>query len=305
MSEIIYDENQYINNLKLIKENGADKSDRTNTGTLSVFRPPTMRFKIDNGKNMPLLTTKFTNFNAILKELLWIISGSTNINDLDSKIWNQWAITEKDISINNNTWNDFEIIQHGLVSGSIGKMYGYVLRNDEIGGDPLQELIDNLKNNPSSRRHVLTTWHNEYLPNESISPQENVLNGKGALANCHGTVLQFYVNNGKLSLSHYQRSGDMPLGIPFNIMSYATFLLMIAKLTGLEADELIFDIGDAHIYNDQVNGVETQLSREILNGFPSLEINMENISNIDDFKFDDFELKNYNHQPSIKFPIAI
>lgn len=289
-------ENQYLDTLRYIKDNGNFKGDRTGTGIISVFRPPTIRFKLNGGLNYPLLTTKFTNFNAIRDELLWIISGTTNTKSLGSKIWNEWAIKE-------TQYTESGRLVH---KGDIGKMYGYVLRNDFYGNDPLHELIENIKTYPNSRRHVITTWKPEFLPNESLSPQQNVLIDRGSLANCHGTVIQFYINDGKISLEHYQRSADFALGVPFNIASYALLLLMVAELTGLEADELICDYGDAHIYSNHTDGIDEQLNRKIKNDFPSLEIlNKGSYKTIDDFTKDSFKLVGYEPQERIKFPISI
>ncbi len=279
---ILTDEIQYLDGLRTVLKYGKQKGDRTGTGTISLFRPPTMRFSIKNGLNFPLFTTKFVNFDAILRELLWFISGSTNINDLESKIWNEWA-TE---------------------SGDIGPMYGEMFRKDPNGGDPLQDTIDNIIKYKDSRRHVLTLWRHENLPDESLTPQENVENGKMALACCHGSVIQFYVNDDKLSLSTYQRSCDMGLGGAFNVASYSLLLMMVAKLTGLEADEVIYDFGDAHVYNNHIEQVNEWLSRPILNKLPKVEI-VGNHTTIDDFNFEDFKLIDYTSQPAIKMPIAI
>lgn len=279
---ILSDEIQFLDGLRTVLKYGTQKGDRTGTGTISLFRPPTMRFSVKNGLNFPLFTSKFVNFNAILRELLWFISGSTNINDLESKIWDQWA-TE---------------------SGDIGPMYGEMFRKDPNGGDPLQDTIDNIIKYKDSRRHVLTLWRHENLPDESLTPQENVENGKMALACCHGSVIQFYVNDGKLSLATYQRSVDLGLGAAFNIASYSILLMMVAKLTGLEADEVIYDFGDAHIYNNHLEAIDEWLSRPILSELPKLIIEGEQLS-IDDFKFEHFKLTDYVPQAAIPMPIAI
>lgn len=291
---IFSDELQYLDGLRSVLKYGTQKGDRTGTGTISLFRPQTMRFSLNNGLNFPLFTTKFVNFNAVLRELLWFISGSTNINDLESKIWDQWALTE-----------DF-VREDGTVikAGEIGPMYGYILRNDGHGGDPLQETIENIKKFPNSRRHVITLWRNEFVPDESISPQDNVKNDKGCLSTCHGTTIQFYVDGDKLSLSTYQRSCDLGLGGAFNVASYSILLMMVAKLTGLKADQVIYDFGDAHIYNNHLTQVDEWLSRSISSDLPSLEIIGEQ-KTIDDFKFEHFKLLDYKHQEAIKMPIAV
>ena len=292
-------ENLYKDFLKEILEQGVQKEDRTNTGTVSKFRPKTMYFDLNDGETFPLFTCKKISFSNILKELLWFISGSTNINDLDSKIWNEWA-DEK---------------------GDIGKMYGYQLRrienlemsfskNDNKISfenkkyDPLKDTIENIKNNPNSRRHVISLWNHLDLPNEKLSPQENVKNGKSALANCHGTVIQFYVENGKISLAHYQRSLDAFLGGFYNIASYSLLLLMVARITNLKAHQLIFDAGDAHIYNNHIPQVKEYLQRDILSDLPSVKI-INQRDNIDEFLFEDFELVNYKPQETITAKIAI
>lgn len=288
----------YHNILESIYKNGNDTQNRTGVNSRSIFSPPNMVFDLEDGQNFPLLTKKKVNFDAVLKELLWFISGSTNINDLDSKIWDQWATED----------------------GNIGKMYGYQLRRKEKiefslhdsdnkilfanrVKDQLQDVIDNIKNNPSSRRHVITLWDCFDLPDESKSPQQNVLDRKMALACCHGTVIQFYVNGCELSMFHYQRSADFPLGVPFNIASYALLLIMVARVTGLRAHRMTFGVGDAHIYHNQFNAVEEYLNREILEFFPEVEVPVK--SNINDYKFEDFTLKNYNPQGFIKTEVNV
>lgn len=294
MSEI-----QYHNLLQEILDNGINKDDRTGTGVTSLFCPTPLKFKIDGGNNFPLLTKKQVNFDAIIDELLWFLQGSTNKNLLKTKIWDQWADED----------------------GNLGPIYGKQMTNKEKivvkfkNNDnsiefvnkifnPLQDVIDGIKNNPNSRRHVLTTWDHSVLPDESLSPQENVKIGNQALACCHGTVIQFYVNGDKLSLSHYQRSADVPIGVPFNIASYATLLMIVASLTNLIADELICSFGDAHIYDNQQDAVKTYLDREILNPFPKLEINKD-VTTLKDYVISDFKLLDYVNQGFIKTPIAI
>lgn len=283
---MLTDEKQYLDCLNYVLENGQSKGDRTGTGTISTFRPPTMRFKLNDGETFPLLTTKKVRYKTILKELLWFLSGSTNINDLDSKIWDEWAADD----------------------GSIGPMYGELFRDlyISIGGvkDPIGDLINDIKDDPNSRRLVMTTWRPDDLPLSHLSPQENVRIGNMALAPCHGTVIQFYVNAGKLSMSTYQRSADMMLGLPFNIASYATLLLMVASLTGLYADELIYDLGDAHIYKDHIDGAKEQLNRGIRDTLPSLEID-KNIDDIGNFTLDSVKLVNYTHQQEIKLKVSV
>lgn len=277
---VSHNETEYLRLVNQVRCYGEKKDDRTGTGTISLFRPNTMRFKLNDGRTFPLLTTKYVNFKAIVKELLWFISGSTNVNDLDSKIWNEWA--------DNN--------------GDLGPLYGKLFRNLEFY-DPLKEIINQIKCNPNSRRLVLSTWRHELLPINGNTPDENVKLGKQTLAPCHGTTIQFYVRDNKLSLATYQRSMDVFLGAPFNIASYSLLLMMVARLTGYEADELIYDAGDAHIYNDHIEQIDTQLSREVYD-CPSVKINGD-FSTIDDFSFDNFELLNYNHHKSLKGRVSI
>ena len=272
---------QYHDLVKHVLAHGNEKGDRTGTGTKSVFGYQ-MRFDLSEG--FPMVTTKKLHLKSIIYELLWFINGDTNIKYLQEngvRIWNEWADE----------------------NGNLGPVYGHQWRNwnsDEI--DQLQDVIHTLKNNPNSRRMLVSAWNPSVLPDTSISFSENVANGKAALPPCHA-FFQFYVADGKLSCQLYQRSADIFLGVPFNIASYALFTMMIAQVCGYEAGEFIHTFGDAHIYNNHKAQLDLQLSRD-LRPLPTMKINPE-VKNIFDFTFEDFELINYNPHPHIKGAVAV
>lgn len=272
---------QYHDLVKHVLENGNEKGDRTGTGTKSVFGYQ-MRFDLSEG--FPMVTTKKLHLKSIVHELLWFIKGDTNIKYLQEngvRIWNEWADE----------------------NGDLGPVYGHQWRNwnsDEI--DQLKEVIETLKKNPNSRRMLVSAWNPSVLPNTSKSFSENVANGKAALPPCHA-FFQFYIADDKLSCQLYQRSADIFLGVPFNIASYALFTMMIAQVCGYKAGEFIHTFGDAHIYNNHVEQLELQLSRDI-RPLPIMKIN-PTIKNIEDFTFEDFELINYNPHPHIKGIVAV
>ena len=272
---------QYLDLVKKVLENGNQKGDRTGTGTKSIFGH---QLRFDLSKGFPMITTKKLHLKSIIHELLWFINGDTNISYLNEngvKIWNEWA--NKD--------------------GDLGPVYGYQWRNwngDEI--DQIKDLISTLKINPNSRRMLVSAWNPSVLPDTSKSFEENVASGKAALPPCHA-FFQFYVNNGKLSCQLYQRSADVFLGVPFNIASYALFTMMIAQVCGYQAGDFIHTFGDAHIYNNHIDQVKLQLSRDT-RPLPKMEINPE-IKSIFDFKFEDFKLVNYDPHPHIKGAVAI
>ena len=272
---------QYLDLVKEVLENGNQKGDRTGTGTKSIFGH---QLRFDLSKGFPMITTKQLHLKSIIHELLWFINGDTNISYLNEngvKIWNEWA--------NND--------------GDLGPVYGYQWRNwngDEI--DQIKELISTLKSNPNSRRMLVSAWNPSVLPDTSKSFEENVANGKAALPPCHA-FFQFYVNNGKLSCQLYQRSADVFLGVPFNIASYALFTMMIAQVCGYQAGDFVHTFGDAHIYNNHIEQVKLQLSRDT-RPLPKMEINPE-IKSIFDFKFEDFKLVDYDPHPHIKGAVAI
>ena len=272
---------QYHDLVQHVLKNGNEKGDRTGTGTKSVFGYQ-MRFNLSEG--FPMVTTKKLHLKSIIYELLWFLKGDTNINYLTEngvKIWNSWA--DK--------------------NGDLGPVYGHQWRNwnsDEV--DQITEVIHTLKNNPNSRRMLVSAWNPSVLPDTSKSFDENVANGKAALPPCHA-FFQFYVADGKLSCQLYQRSADIFLGVPFNIASYALFTEMMAQVCGYQAGEFIHTFGDAHIYNNHIEQLELQLSREC-RPLPKMKLNPE-ITNIFDFNFEDFTLEDYNPHPHIKDTVAV
>jgi thymidylate synthase len=281
---------QYHNLVKHVLEHGNEKGDRTGTGTKSVFGYQ-MRFDLAEG--FPMVTTKKLHLKSIIHELLWFLKGDTNIEYLQEngvKIWDDWADE----------------------NGDLGPVYGYQWRNwngEEI--DQITELIDTLKNNPNSRRMLVSAWNPSVLPDTSKSFAENVANNKAALPPCHA-FFQFYVSSpdlskgeekGKLSCQLYQRSADIFLGVPFNIASYALFTMMVAQVCDLEVGDFVHTFGDAHIYNNHLEQLELQLSRECRT-LPKMILNPE-VKNIFDFTFDDFTLEGYDPHPHIKGAVAV
>ena len=272
---------QYLDLVKHVLEKGELKADRTGTGTKSVFGYQ-MRFDLSEG--FPMVTTKKLHLKSIIHELLWFLKGDTNIKYLKDNgvnIWNAWADP----------------------NGNLGPVYGFQWRNwNNDGIDQISNLINDLKNNPSSRRHLISAWNPSVLPDTSKSFETNVANGKAALPPCHA-FFQFHVINGKLSCQLYQRSADIFLGVPFNIASYSLLTLMIAQVCNLEAGDFIHTFGDAHIYSNHFEQMQLQLDRETRN-LPTIKINSE-VSSIFDFKFEDFILENYNPHPHIKGKVAV
>ena len=272
---------QYLDLIQHVIDNGTVKEDRTGTGTKSVFGYQ-MRFDLNDG--FPMVTTKKLHLKSIIYELLWFLKGDTNIKYLQEKgvkIWDSWA--------NEN--------------GDLGPIYGYQWRNwNGDGIDQISEVIDTIKNNPDSRRMLVSAWNPSVMPDTSVSFSKNIANHKAALPPCHA-FFQFYVTNGKLSCQLYQRSADIFLGVPFNIASYALLTMMIAHVTGLEYGDFIHTFGDAHIYSNHKKQIELQLSREPKR-LPTMKIN-PNIKNIFDFNFKDFNLVNYFPHPHIKGAVSI
>jgi thymidylate synthase len=272
---------QYLDLVGHVLEHGNEKGDRTGTGTKSVFGYQ-MRFDLSEG--FPMVTTKKLHLKSIVYELLWFLKGDTNIDYLTEngvRIWNEWADE----------------------NGDLGPVYGHQWRNwnsDEI--DQIKLVIQALKNNPNSRRMLVSAWNPSVLPDTSKSFSENVANGKAALPPCHA-FFQFYVHEGKLSCQLYQRSADIFLGVPFNIASYALFTMMMAQVCGYEAGEFIHTFGDAHIYNNHMEQLDLQRSRPP-KPLPKMILNPE-IKNIFDFTFDDFTLVDYDPHPHIKGKVAI
>ncbi|MGL1894414.1 MAG: thymidylate synthase [Spirochaetaceae bacterium] len=262
---------QYLDLLQHVLEIGNQKGDRTGTGTISTFGYQN-RYNLENG--FPLVTTKKVHLKSIIHELLWFLKGDTNIKYLQEnnvKIWNEWADPQ----------------------GNLGPVYGYQWRSWPTANgkhiDQITEVIEAIKNNPGSRRHIVSAWNVGEIDNMALPP-------------CHA-FFQFYVNDGKLSLQLYQRSADIFLGVPFNIASYALLLQMIAQVTNLQPFEFIHTIGDAHIYNNHLKQVKLQLSRKPKT-LPTMKINPD-IKNIFDFTYEDFTLENYECHPGIKGKISV
>lgn len=272
---------QYQDLLQHILDKGIQKGDRTGTGTISTFGYQ-MRFDLNEG--FPLLTTKKLHLKSIIYELLWFLKGDTNVNYLQQngvRIWDEWA--------NEN--------------GELGPVYGAQWRNwNGEGIDQISEVIETIKNNPNSRRMLVSAWNPSVLPDTSVSFAENVANGKAALPPCHA-FFQFYVSDGKLSCQLYQRSCDVFLGVPFNIASYALLTMMIAQVTQLEAGEFIHVLGDVHIYNNHLEQVKLQLTREPKT-LPKMVLNPK-VNTIFDFTYEDFSLIDYNPHPHISGKISI
>lgn len=275
---------QYLSLLQDVMQNGVEKGDRTGTGTRSVFG---RQLRYDLTEGFPLLTSKKLHIRSILHELLWFLSGETNIKYLQDNgvsIWNAWA-TE---------------------SGELGPVYGAQWRRwqgaDDQVFDQISTLVDGLKNNPDSRRHIISGWNVALLPDETKKPWENAEAGLMALPPCH-LLYQFYVAEGKLSASLYIRSNDLFLGNPYNTASLAFLTHMLAQQCNLEAGDIIISIGDAHIYSNHFEQVNEQLTRKP-GRLPQLVIKRKPAS-IFDYQFDDFEIVNYEPQAHISAPIAV
>lgn len=273
---------QYLDLLQHILNNGVQKGDRTGTGTISVFGYQ-MRFHLDDG--FPLLTTKKVHLKSIIYELLWLLSGDTNIkflHDNNVSIWDEWADSD----------------------GNLGPVYGAQWRNfNNQGCDQIKEVVESLKNNPNSRRHIVTAWNPCVLPDEKSKDfAANVANGKAALPPCHA-FFQFYVADGRLSCQLYQRSADVFLGVPFNIASYSLLTMMMAQVCDLKLGDFVHTFGDVHIYNNHLEQVKLQLSRTPRQ-LPKMNINSE-VKDIFSFKYEDFKLEDYNPYPPIKGEVSV
>ena len=262
---------QYLDLLRHVRENGVRKEDRTGTCTLSVFGYQ-MRFALDQG--FPVVTTKKLHLRSIIHELLWFLKGETNIRYLNENgvtIWDEWADE----------------------TGELGPIYGYQWRSwptaDGRHIDQISAIVEQIKSNPDSRRHIVSAWNVGDIENMALPP-------------CH-TMFQFYVAGGRLSCQLYQRSGDIFLGVPFNIASYALLTLMIAQVTDLQPGEFIHTLGDAHLYLNHLDQADLQLSRKPF-PLPRMRLNPDRRS-IFDFVFEDFELENYQCHPGIRAPIAV
>ena len=262
---------QYLNLLQHILDHGVKKQDRTGTGTISTFGYQ-MRFNLEDG--FPLVTTKKVHLKSIIYELLWFLNGDTNVKYLQDhgvRIWNEWADE----------------------NGDLGPVYGYQWRHwrtpDGKEVDQIANLIEGLKKNPDSRRHIVSAWNPADVDDMALPP-------------CH-TMFQFYVADGRLSCQLYQRSGDTFLGIPFNIASYALLTMMVAQVCGLKPGDFVHTIGDAHIYLNHIEQVKLQLSRAPY-PLPTMKINPD-VKDIFSFKYEDFTLENYQCHPTIKGEISV
>jgi thymidylate synthase len=262
---------QYLDLMRYVIANGVEKGDRTGTGTISVFGYQ-MRFDLAQG--FPLVTTKRVHIKSVVYELLWFLQGSTNIkylNDHGVRIWNEWADE----------------------NGELGPIYGYQWRSWPAPNgahiDQMAQVIDQIKHNPESRRHIVSAWNVAEIDRMALPP-------------CH-TFFQFYVAQGKLSCQLYQRSADIFLGVPFNIASYALLTIMMAQVCGLQPGDFVHTFGDAHLYCNHLEQVELQLSRQPY-PLPQLTLN-PNIASIFDFDYNDITLENYQYHPTIKAPIAV
>ena len=262
---------QYHDLLKHILKNGVQKTDRTGTGTISCFG---YQMRFDLTKGFPLVTTKKLHLKSIIYELLWCLNGDTNIqylNDNGVSIWNEWADANGDLGpVYGKQWRSWE--------GADGKVI-----------DQIADVLHQIKNQPDSRRMIVSAWNVGELSKMALMP-------------CH-SLFQFYVADGKLSCQLYQRSADVFLGVPFNIASYALLTMMMAQVTGLEAGDFIHSFGDVHIYNNHLAQVELQLSREPY-PLPQMHLNPE-VKDLFSFKFEDFKLENYQCHPAIKAPVAV
>jgi thymidylate synthase len=274
----------YLDLLQHILDHGTRKSDRTGTGTISLFGYQ-MRFDLSAG--FPAVTTKKLHLKSIVHELLWFLRGDTNIRYLNEhgvRIWDEWAAPD----------------------GDLGPVYGAQWRNwlapDGRRIDQIEQLLQDLRERPDSRRHIVSAWNPALLPDESRSPAENAARGLQALPPCH-TMFQFHVAGDRLSCQLYQRSADVFLGVPFNIASYALLTMMIAQVVGLEPGDFVHTFGDVHIYLNHLEQVQTQLAREPL-PLPQMKINPD-VKDLFDFRYEDFELLGYECHPAIRAPIAV
>jgi thymidylate synthase len=274
----------YLQLLQDILDKGSRKEDRTGTGTISLFGYQ-MRFDLADG--FPCVTTKKLHLRSIIHELLWFLQGDTNIaylNENGVSIWDEWADE----------------------NGDLGPVYGAQWRNwitpDGRHIDQVSQLLQDLRSRPDSRRHIISAWNPAVLPDETRSPQENARAGLQALPPCH-MMFQFHVANGRLSCQMYQRSADVFLGVPFNIASYALLTMMIAQVLDLEPGDFIMSLGDAHIYLNHLEQVKTQLAREPF-ALPVMRINPDR-KDLFKFRFEDFDLQNYQCHAGIKAPISV
>ncbi|MBT8428453.1 MAG: thymidylate synthase [Gammaproteobacteria bacterium] len=275
---------QYLDLLQRVRQSGDFKGDRTGTGTWSLFGHQ-MRFDLRQG--FPLVTTKKVHLKSVIHELLWFLQGDTNTRYLKEngvRIWDEWADAQ----------------------GDLGPVYGYQWRSwpapDGRRIDQMSQVIEQIRCNPDSRRIIVSAWNPADLPDETVSPQDNVAAGRMALAPCHA-FFQFYVRDGRLSCQLYQRSADIFLGVPFNIASYALLTLMVAQVCDLDPSEFIHTLGDVHLYSNHLEQADEQLRRTPYD-LPKIELNPD-VRDLFGFRYEDFALSGYKHHPHIKAPIAI
>lgn len=275
---------QYLELMRHVRDTGVIKSDRTGTGTKSVFG---YQMRFDLAKGFPLVTTKKCHLRSIIHELLWFLRGDTNIAYLKEngvRIWDEWADDKGDLGpVYGAQWRSWPTVDGGAI-------------------DQIADVIEQIKTKPDSRRLIVSAWNPTFLPDEGQKPSENAAEGKMALPPCH-TLFQFYVLDGKLSCQLYQRSADILLGVPFNIASYALLTMMVAQVTNLAVGDFVHTFGDAHLYSNHLEQVDLQLSREPF-PLPTMKINSE-VKDIFAFTFDDFELQGYECHPPISAPIAV
>lgn len=275
---------QYLELLRRARHEGTYKGDRTGTGTWSLFGHQ-MRFDLAEG--FPLVTTKKVHLKSIIHELLWFLAGDTNIRYLKENgvsIWDEWATPEGDLGpVYGEQWRCWPTVDGGVI-------------------DQIDEVVAEIRRNPDSRRLVVSAWNPAVLPDPRLSPQQNAANGRQALPPCH-CLFQFYVADGKLSCQLYQRSGDIFLGVPFNIASYALLTLMIAQVCDLQPGEFVHTLGDAHLYSNHVEQADTQLARAP-RPLPTMTLNPA-VRDLYAFRFEDFTLEGYDPHPGIKAPIAV
>jgi thymidylate synthase len=275
---------QYLDLMRHVLEHGVRKDDRTGTATLSVFGYQ-MRFDLAEG--FPLVTTKKVHLKSVIHELLWFLQGDTNTRYLKEngvRIWDEWADAQ----------------------GDLGPVYGYQWRSwpapDGRKIDQISQVIEQIRRNPDSRRIIVSAWNPADLPDETVSPQDNVAAGRMALAPCHA-FFQFYVRDDRLSCQLYQRSADIFLGVPFNIASYALLTLMVAQVCDLDPGEFIHTFGDVHLYTNHLEQADEQLRRTPYD-LPKMELNPD-VRDLFAFRYEDFALSGYEHHPHIKAPIAV
>ncbi|MDF1821031.1 MAG: thymidylate synthase [Alcanivoracaceae bacterium] len=275
---------QYLDLLRHVRDNGIYKDDRTGTGTYAVFGYQ-MRFNLADG--FPVLTTKKLHLRSIIHELLWFLSGETNIRYLKENgvsIWDEWATED----------------------GELGPVYGEQWRSwktpDGRVIDQIEDVLAEIRRNPDSRRLVVSAWNPAVLPDPTISPDANAALGRQALPPCH-CLFQFYVADGRLSCQLYQRSGDIFLGVPFNIASYSLLAMMMAQVCGLEPGDFVHTLGDAHLYSNHLEQADEQLSRTP-RALPTMHLNPE-VTDLFAFRYEDFTLEGYDPDPHIKAPVAI